>query len=101
MKIDDTILEKLSRLSKIHVSEEERPKLEQQLSAILAFVETLNQVNVKGVEPTSQITGLQTVVRDDEVTADYDREEILATMPDTTGDGHLRVHAVFNKKKDD
>lgn len=100
MKIDDQMFERLTRLSKIHVRDTEREKLEGQLSSILDFVETLNEVDVEGIEPTTQVTGLQTVLREDQVNADYDREEMLETMPDTTADGHLKVHAVFNTDED-
>lgn len=100
MKIDDQMFERLTRLSKIHVSDAEREKLETQLGSILNFVEKLNEVDVEGVEPTAQVTGLHTVLRDDQVNADYNREEMLETMPDTTADGHLKVHAVFNTDQD-
>lgn len=100
MQIDDALFDRLTRLSKIHVDADERAKLEKQLGGILDFVEQLKEVNTDGVEPTAQVNGLQTVLRDDQVNADYNREEMLDTMPDTTADGHLRVHAVFTKKND-
>lgn len=95
--MNDELFDRLTRLSKIHVEGDERTKLEKQLGGILNFVEQLQEVNTDGVEPTSQVTGLSSVLRDDQVNADYNREEMLDTMPDTTADGHLRVHAVFNK----
>jgi aspartyl-tRNA(Asn)/glutamyl-tRNA(Gln) amidotransferase subunit C len=97
MEMNDELFDRLTTLSKIDVNDSERAKLEEQLGGILSFVEQLNQVEVDGIEPTTQVTGLTTVLRDDQVNADYNREEMLATMPDTAGDGHLRVHAVFNK----
>lgn len=102
MKIDDTTFESLARLAKIEISSDKKAVLEQQLNSIVEFVEQLQEVDTDGLEPTHQINGLESITREDSVREEpYHRETMLATMPDTTGDGYLRVHAIFDKKNND
>lgn len=65
---DDVL--KLARLSRLKLSDEEINNFQSQLSAILSYVEALNKVDTTGLEPTSQVTGLENVMRPDR-TIDY------------------------------
>lgn len=95
MQFDRSDIERLRALSKMNLSEEEVDRLQGEVSSILKFVETLNSAPTDGVEPTSQVTGLENVVRSDVHVADYTAEEMTATMPSVDKNGHLVVHAVF------
>jgi aspartyl-tRNA(Asn)/glutamyl-tRNA(Gln) amidotransferase subunit C len=61
---------KLARLCRLRLTDEEVIKYQDELSNILAYVEMLQDVDVAGLEPTSQVTGLSNVVRED-VEVDY------------------------------
>lgn len=61
---DDVL--KLAKLSRLKLTEDEVEKFRRELSEILAYVETLDRVDVSGLEPTYQVTGLKTVTRKDE-----------------------------------
>lgn len=65
---DDVL--KLAKLSRLRLSDEEIEKFREELSAILDYVEQLDSVDVAGLEPTYQVTGLKNVTRSDEL-ADY------------------------------
>jgi len=65
---DDVL--KLAALSKLRLSDEEIEKLRGELSEILDYVEMLDKVDVSGLAPTYQVTGLKNVMRPDE-TKDY------------------------------
>lgn len=58
---------RIAKLSKFKLDEKEIEMYQGQLSSILNFVEQLAEVDTDNVEPTYQVTGLQTVLRDDEV----------------------------------
>jgi len=58
---------KLARLSRLRFSDEEIEQLQSEISEILGYVEQLSEVDTKDLEPTSQVTGLTNVMRDDEV----------------------------------
>ncbi len=74
---------------------EEEEVLPSQLSDILDFVEKLSEVDTDNVPPTSQVTGLEDIMRADEATYTFEKSDMTKCMPDTDEQGHLRVHAVF------
>lgn len=86
---DDVL--KLARLSRLHLTEEEVELYTKEISAILGYVEQLQNIDLEDVEPTFQVTGLKNVTRPDEV---YDYgvtpEELLKNAP-ATQDGHIKV----------
>ncbi len=64
---------KLARLARISLSDTEADEFTDELSAILQYVEQLSTIDVAGLEPTNQVTGLTNVMRTDEV-IDYGYE---------------------------
>ncbi len=84
----------VARLARLALGAEELERMRSQLSDILAYIEMLQEVDVSGVPPTAQVTNLQTVMRDDEVTEGLSLEEALSNAPDQR-DGMFRVKAVF------
>jgi aspartyl-tRNA(Asn)/glutamyl-tRNA(Gln) amidotransferase subunit C len=74
---DDVL--KLAQLSRLKLTDEEIERFRDELSSILEYVEKLNAVDVSGLEPTYQVTGLKNVMRKDEPidygykTEDYSR----------------------------
>jgi aspartyl-tRNA(Asn)/glutamyl-tRNA(Gln) amidotransferase subunit C len=78
---------KLARLARLELSEPEIEEYKKELSAILGYVELLQNVDVAGLKPTNQVSGLTNVMRDDEVKDyGYKTEELLKVLPDHQGD---------------
>lgn len=75
-------IRKLARLCRLQLTDKEVVQYQQELSAILNYVEQLQSVDVKGLEATSQVTGLNNVVRAD-VPIDYGvtPKELLKNAP--------------------
>jgi len=75
---------KLARLSRLRLSGEEVERFRSELSEILNYVEKLDEVNVDGLEPTYQVTGLTNVTRPDEI-KEYaaSPDELLKNAPAT------------------
>lgn len=73
---------KLARLSKIKLRDDEVDKFVQELGAIVEYVEQIDSVDVSGLIPTDQVTGLKNVMRSDEV-QDYSETsvELLKNTP--------------------
>jgi aspartyl-tRNA(Asn)/glutamyl-tRNA(Gln) amidotransferase subunit C len=86
---------KLARLSRLKLSDEEIESLQAQLSEILTYVEQLNEVDVTGLEPTYQVTGLKNITRPDEV-RDYQAKpaDLLKNAPATI-DNQFKVKRVL------
>lgn len=77
---DDVL--KLASLSKIKLNEEEIDKFVKELGAIVEYVEHIDSVDVSGLEPTDQVTGLTNVMRPDEVVKyEASPEELLKNVP--------------------
>lgn len=82
---------KLARLARISLTDEEVEKYADELSAILQYVEQLSAVDVTGLEPTNQVTGLTNVMRKDEVIEyGYEPAKLLENVP-AMQDNHLKV----------
>lgn len=82
---------KLAKLARLHLTDEEVEQFTTEISAILGYVEQLQEVDLKDVEPTYQVTGLTNVMRpDEEFSYGASREELLKNAPDTE-DGHFKV----------
>ncbi len=73
---------KLANLSRLDLSEEEILRYQKELSDILAYVERLESVDVAGLEPSYQVSGLQNVMRKDVVKHQpSSAEELLNVVP--------------------
>lgn len=73
---------KLARLARISLTDEEVDTFADELSAILGYVEQLSSVDVSGLKPTNQVTGLTNVMRKDEVRHyGYEPRDLLKNAP--------------------
>ena len=73
---------KLAQLARLSLTDEEVEEFRSELSAILGYVQQLQDVDVAGLKPTTQVSGLTNVMRDD-VLVDYgiDRKDLLKNVP--------------------
>lgn len=85
MKLSKDQVLKIADLARLELSEAEVEKYGSQLSAILDYVETLNKLNVEGIEPTAHAVMVPTPFRADEPHPDHTIEKSLANAPDREG----------------
>ena len=78
---------KLARLSRLDLTDEEVEKFQHELTEILHYVEQLQAVDVTGLKPTNQVTGLTNVMRNDQ-TRDYGyaAKDLLKNVPEVQDD---------------
>ncbi len=81
MAVDAAIVRKIGRLARIRIEEDEVGKYQDELNAILGFVEQLDEVDVAGVEPMTSVTPMQLRRREDKVTDGGYAEKIVANAP--------------------
>ena len=91
MKVD---IEKVARLARLELSEEEKKTFGNQLEQILAYMEQLNRLDTTGVEPTSHAIPIQNVFREDETRSSFPQKEVLGIAPEEE-DGHLKVPRII------
>lgn len=78
---------KLARLARLDLTEEEIVEYSEELSEILQYVEMLQGVDVDGLKPTNQVTGLTNVTRPDEVKDyGYEARDLLKNVPNVEDD---------------
>ncbi|MEL6700699.1 MAG: Asp-tRNA(Asn)/Glu-tRNA(Gln) amidotransferase subunit GatC [Pseudomonadota bacterium] len=82
MSIDTTTAAKVAKLARIAVPDEDLPALAGEFSAILGFIEQLQEVDVEGVEPMVSVTPTRLTRRADVVTDGDQPEAVLANAPD-------------------
>jgi len=89
MKIDDNLLNRLAKLSKLNFEGTEKEAIKQDLQNILNFIEQINQVNTDGVEPLIHITNNKNAFRKDESKQLITKKEALSNAPKKTDDFFL------------
>ena len=68
MAVDQATVKRIAHLARISVREDEIGVLQGELNAILAFVETLGEVDIEGVEPMTSVMPMPMKKREDVVT---------------------------------
>ncbi len=82
---------KLAQLARLELTEEEVETYSAEMSEILQYVEQLSSVDVAGLEPTHQVSGLTNVTRADELKEyGYEPADLLKNVPHVQ-DGHIKV----------
>jgi aspartyl-tRNA(Asn)/glutamyl-tRNA(Gln) amidotransferase subunit C len=95
MTFDDEELDKLTHLSRIECTEEEKKKLKKNLSRVLSYVEQLKEVNTDGISPCNHVLEtMSNIWRDDEVGELLPRDLFLSNAPAHVG-GMIRVPPVI------
>ena len=73
---------RVAKLARIKVEDDALPALASEFSAILGFIEQLNEVDVEGVEPMTSVTPQRLKRRADVVTDGNQQAAILKNAPD-------------------
>ena len=81
MSVDAATVKRIGRLARIRIEESEVAAYQDELNAILGFVEQLSEVDVTGVEPMTSVTPMVLRRRDDVVTDGGYADRIVANAP--------------------
>jgi aspartyl-tRNA(Asn)/glutamyl-tRNA(Gln) amidotransferase subunit C len=91
----------VAKLAKIDLTDAEIEKYSPQLSKVIEFVGNLKEVDVKGVMPTAQVTGLENVLRSDEVNpANSLSQDDALSGTDKIHNGYFKVDAILSERSD-
>jgi aspartyl-tRNA(Asn)/glutamyl-tRNA(Gln) amidotransferase subunit C len=81
MNLSKEEIQHIAKLARLDLTDAELEKYGSQLSSVLSYIDQLKEVDVKGVEPTAQVSGLTNVTRDD-VVKDWDEKEVEEALRD-------------------
>jgi aspartyl-tRNA(Asn)/glutamyl-tRNA(Gln) amidotransferase subunit C len=84
----------IADLANLELTEKEVELFRKQLSDVLQYIEVLNELDTEEVEPTSQVTGLENVTREDISKKDLTQEEALSQAKSKLN-GYFKVKAIF------
>lgn len=90
----------VAKLAKLAITDAEVSEYGRKLEAVLGYIEVLNSIDIEGIKPTNQVTGLVNVFREDEArdsTAD-ERARLLANAPEII-DGFIATPDSITKFK--
>lgn len=93
MKID---VNHIAKLANLPLTNEEKEKFAGQLSSILDYFTKLNELDTAKIEPTSQVTGLENVTREDKTQPSLSQDEALASAL-SKHNGLFKVKAVLEE----
>ena len=88
--ISDEMIEYVGILAKLELSDEEKEQAKQDMGRMLDYIDQLNELDTSGVEPMSHVFPVENVFREDVVTNEDDRDEMLANAPEGK-DGAFKV----------
>ncbi len=91
MKMD---IEKVARLARLELSQQEKEILGNQMEQILSYMEQLNRLDTTGIEATSHAIPVYNAFRADEAKPSFPKEEVLGIAPDQE-DGHFKVPRII------
>lgn len=95
LRIDSGQVEHIAKLARIELTEKEKRKFSDELSSILDYVDKLNKVDTKNIKPIQQITGLENIVRKDEINHELRiNDKLLDGAPDKK-DNYYKVPKIF------
>ncbi|MCR4600602.1 MAG: Asp-tRNA(Asn)/Glu-tRNA(Gln) amidotransferase subunit GatC [Clostridia bacterium] len=93
MKITDELIDYIADLSRLHMSDEEKKKAEDDLTDVLNYVEKLNELDTAGMPEMSHPFENVNCFREDVVTNSDKCDELLANAPDRK-DRYFKVFKV-------
>ena len=85
MEINDKLLEKLSQLSALYLSNQEKTEIKGYLKETLSHFKKIKEIDTKGIEPLVSPFKPPLIIREDKVFDFSNKEKILEQAPERQG----------------
>ena len=95
-KLTENDVKHVANLAKLNLNEEDLKNFKRQLTEIVDFVSKLEEVDTKGVSPTSQVTGAENVFREDKTEKSLSQDEALSNAK-RKHNSYFVVKAIFEE----
>ncbi len=87
----------IGKLANLPLSEEEIKKFEKQLTETLQYIEELKEVDTQNITPTSQVTGLENVLREDVASESLSQKDALSNAK-SINKGFFQVKGILENQ---
>lgn len=94
-KIDEAQVRRVALLSRLELSDEEVTQFSTQLSAIVEYIEKLNELDTDNVEPLAHCLPVHNVLRDDMPLPSLSNDAALANAPERQ-DEYFKVPKILD-----
>ncbi|MEX0921212.1 MAG: Asp-tRNA(Asn)/Glu-tRNA(Gln) amidotransferase subunit GatC [Rhodovibrionaceae bacterium] len=84
MSVDKDTVERIAKLARIRLKEEQKEPLAKELSNILGWVEQLSQLDTEGVPPMTSVVEMRIPLRKDEVSDGGYPDKVTANAPEAS-----------------
>tara|TARA_B110000008_G_C16614273_1_gene421749 strand:+ start:183 stop:485 length:303 start_codon:yes stop_codon:yes gene_type:complete len=96
IKVDDTLVENLSKLAKLKFDKASSEKMKSDLSKILEFLDSISQINTDETAPLIYMSDEVNVLRNDEIRNEVSQKDALKNAPQKDSD-YFKVPTVLKK----
>ncbi|KKR78129.1 MAG: Aspartyl/glutamyl-tRNA(Asn/Gln) amidotransferase subunit C [Candidatus Curtissbacteria bacterium GW2011_GWA1_40_9] len=93
-KIDITHVAKLANLA---LTDREKKVFAGQLSETIKYIDKLEELDTSALEPTSQVTSLENVTREDKASSSFSQEDALKNAK-STSKGFIMTKAILEEQ---
>ena len=87
----------IAKLANLPLSKKEENKFGRQLEETLSYIGNLKEISTENVKPTSQVTGLENITREDIVKPSLTQEEVLSNTK-SQHNGLFKVDAILGSE---
>ena len=94
-RIDESQVRKVAKLARLQLTDAEVEEFTGQLSAIIGYVEKMNELDTGNVEPLAHCLPISNVFRQDRVEGSLGAEKALANAPQRDG-GFFKVPKILD-----
>lgn len=94
LKLTKSEVKHIAKLAQVDLTEKEVAKFQKQLSDILDYVSQLSELDTSKVEPISQVTGLENVLREDKTSPSLTQKEVLSGAKEKHNN-FFKIKAIF------
>ncbi len=95
MPLDLATVVHIAELARLGLTETEKARFAEQLSAILDYAASLQSLDTSAIPPTASVVGLENVMRDDVARPSLTQEDVLANAPRVAA-GQFQVPAILD-----
>jgi len=95
MSIDRETVLKVASLARLELTEEEVASMTGQMSEIIRFVEKINELDTRGIEPTAHVLNVKNRVREDSIIPSPATVEEMLSLAPERHENFISVPRVF------
>lgn len=96
MKVNNTLILEIAKLAKLEFDKESLTEMKNDMQKIISFVEKLNEIDTKNVDPLIYISKEVNVLRKDEISTNLSQYDALKNAANKDSD-YFKIRKILKK----